>query len=175
MSITSVTSEALQLKLRQLLPSQRGFGTDLSASDTIIPIIDLTASAEGSDVRQDLQTAIAYGNANAFRGRNNTVTIANTTGFHRVLGNVTSYSGGSSIAATVNITDGVTPKQLFEFSLNGPTDVGFSNIFDFVVFLAAGESLTATSNNNNAYIVGSARQIADINGVLVQPIGFTPQ
>ena len=61
MSISSVTSEALQAKLRQLLPSQQGFGTDLSASDTIVPIIDLTASAEGSDVRQDLQTSLAYG------------------------------------------------------------------------------------------------------------------
>ena len=60
MSISTVTSEALQLKLRQLLPSQQGFGTDLSASDTIIPIIDLTEAAEGSDVRETLQTAIAF-------------------------------------------------------------------------------------------------------------------
>lgn len=175
MSISSVTSEALQLKLRQLLPSQQGFGTDLSASDTIIPIIDLTASAEGSDVRQDLQTAIAFGSQTAFRGRNNTVTIANTAGFFRILGNVTSFSGGSSVAATINITDGLSSKQLFEFSLNGPTDVGFSNIFDFNVYLNTGESITATSNNNNAYIVGSSRQIADVNGTLVQPVGFTPQ
>jgi hypothetical protein len=57
MSISTVTSEALQLKLRQLLPSQQGFGTDLSASDTIIPIIDLTAAAEGSDVPEFLQRA----------------------------------------------------------------------------------------------------------------------
>jgi hypothetical protein len=175
MSISSVTSEALQLKLRQLLPSQQGFGTDLSASDTIIPVIDLTASAEGSDVRQDLQTAIAYGSQTAFRARNSTVTIVNVTGFHRIYGNITSFSAGTSVAGTVNITDGATPKQLFEFSLNGPTDVGFSNIFDFVVFLVAGESVTATSNNNNCYIAGSARQIADINGTLVQPVGFTPQ
>ena len=50
MSISTVTSEALQLKLRQLLPSQQGFGTDLSASDTIIPVIDLTRAADRKQV-----------------------------------------------------------------------------------------------------------------------------
>ena len=51
MGISSVTSEALQLKLRQLLPSQQGFGTDLTASNTIVPVIDLTAAAEGSGAK----------------------------------------------------------------------------------------------------------------------------
>ena len=86
MSISSVTSEALQLKLRQLLPSQQGFGTDLSASDTIIPIVDLTASAEGSDVRPDLQNAIAFGSQTAFSANNNTDVIANSPGFYRIFG-----------------------------------------------------------------------------------------
>ena len=75
MSISSVTSEALQLKLRQLLPSQQGFGTDLSASDTIVPIIDLTEAAEGSEVPEFLQTALAYGSQTPFDATNTTTTI----------------------------------------------------------------------------------------------------
>ena len=67
MSISSVTSEALQLKLRQLLPSQQGFGTDLSASDTIIPVIDLTQAAEGSGLPSYLQTALAFSSITPFR------------------------------------------------------------------------------------------------------------
>ena len=47
--ITSVTSEALQRKVRELLPSQRGFGEDLQAQNVIVPIVDLTRSAEGSE------------------------------------------------------------------------------------------------------------------------------
>ena len=70
MPISTVTSEALQLKLRQLLPSQQGFGSDLSASDTIIPIIDLTAAAEGSDVSESLQQALAFGSITAFSENN---------------------------------------------------------------------------------------------------------
>ncbi len=69
MGFSSVTSEALQLKLRQLLPSQQGFGTDLSASDTIVPIIDLTAAAEGSDVSESLQQALNFGGATVFTAK----------------------------------------------------------------------------------------------------------
>ena len=35
--ITPITSEALQAKIRQLLPSQIGFGEDLQAQNVIVP------------------------------------------------------------------------------------------------------------------------------------------
>ena len=80
MSISTVTSEALQLKLRQLLPSQQGFGTDLSASDTIIPVIDLTSAAEGSDVNETLQSALAFGSQTVFAVANTNADQANSPG-----------------------------------------------------------------------------------------------
>ena len=48
-----INSEELESKIRQILPSQggKGAGFDLSASTQIIPIVDLTESAEGSNVR----------------------------------------------------------------------------------------------------------------------------
>ena len=106
MSISSVTSESLQLKLRQLLPSQQGFGTDLSASDTIIPVIDLTAAAEGSDVPIDLQQAIAFGSQTAFSAINATVVIANTAGFYRIMGaaSITGGTGSRSNDFTIILT-----------------------------------------------------------------------
>ena len=56
-----VKSADLEQKVRELLPSQGGLGAgfDLSASTQIIPTIDLTESAEGSNVRADLQTALS--------------------------------------------------------------------------------------------------------------------
>ena len=42
------------------------------------------------------------------------------------------------------------------------------------MFLAAGESLQAQADDASCFIQGSTRQIADINGTLVQPVGFTP-
>lgn len=181
MSISSVTSEALQLKLRQLLPSQQGFGTDLSASDTIIPIIDLTASAEGSDVRQDLQTALAFGSQTAFN-TNTSVTIINSTGFFRIIGTA-SLSANQTVSvnpqrASFDMTDGATVKRIWalECQPQGATDSGIVQIaYDFVVYLNAGESIDAVCKENQTFMAGSTRQIADINGTLVQPVGFTPQ
>jgi len=178
MSISSVTSEALQLKLRQLLPSQQGFGTDLSASDTIIPIIDLTASAEGSDVRPDLQLALAFGSITANAIYNTTSTIINTTGFYRMFGNCSvGGNGGTAGSANISITDGSTSKIMRSwFSVSHATgqDTTQQEPFDIIVYLNAGESVTATSNAQASLNIAT-RQVADTNGTLVQPSGFTPQ
>ena len=57
-----IKSSNLESKVRSLLPSQggQGAGFDLSASTQIVPIVDLTESAEGSNLRQDLQTAVDF-------------------------------------------------------------------------------------------------------------------
>jgi len=177
MSISTVTSEALQLKLRQLLPSQQGFGTDLSASDTIIPIIDLTAAAEGSDVPESLQQALAYGSMTSWETIAGTVTIANTPGFYKIVGAVTfrNRTGGTNSGSFV-LTDGSTPKTIWSAQSSASSLAGLSVVnIEFIVFLAAGESVQVDSAGGNAQLFGSVRQIADINGVLIQPSGFTPQ
>ena len=176
MTISSVTSEALQLKLRQLLPSQQGFGTDLSASDTIVPIIDLTASAEGSDTRQDLQTALAYGSQTTFQASNGTAVIANTTGFWRCTGSAAiKMQGGGNSYVNFIMTDGAAPKTLWTyFVYAGAADTTSPFFYDFIFYLAAGESFEVFSFSTEAEAFGSVRQIADSNGALIQPVGFTP-
>jgi len=168
MSISTVTSEALQLKLRQLLPSQQGFQTDLSASDTIIPIIDLTTAAEGSDVQENLQTALAFGSQDPFAIANATLTtIISTTGFYRVFG-VANATGAGVMNFTMD--DGTSVKNIYLIVSAGQ----MVQNFDFVVFMRAGDSLKATASTATCRLDGSTRQIADINGTLVQPAGFTP-
>jgi hypothetical protein len=176
MSISSVTSEALQLKLRELLPSQQGFGTDLSASDTIIPIIDLTAAAEGSSVGVNLQTALAYGSQTAFDVTNATTDIITTTGFYRIVGCISiKPSSSTNKEASINATDGVTPKKIFHVEISDNNNISNQVIpFDLVVFVNTGESIQAQASSSS-FITGSTRQIADVNGTLVQPVGFTPQ
>jgi len=177
MTTSTVTSEALQLKLRQLLPSQQGFGTDLTASDTIIPIIDLTAAAEGSDVPEYLQTAIAFGSATVFDANNSSVVLANTPGFYRIYGSVTlTASSAGDFEGQITITDGSTTKVVW-----GATDEATSNatghsfLLDFVIFLRVGDSCSAVSSSDRVHMNGSVRQVADSNGTLVQPSGFNPQ
>ena len=64
--IITVNSETLQTLIRDLLPSQNGFGSELQATNVITPIIDLTATAEGSSLDTSLAQAIAFGSNTAF-------------------------------------------------------------------------------------------------------------
>ena len=49
------------------------------------------------------------------------------------------------------------------------TKLGLTANFDFIVFLAAGDSLTAQSGHTTCNIIGCTKQIADINGNLTTP------
>ena len=175
--ITTVTSEALQAELRRLLPSQQGFGEDLQASNVITPIIDLTTAAEGSSTPQFLQTAVAFGSQTVFDVNNATSVIINTAGFYRVLG---TFSGriqsGTNTNLSFSMSDGSTTKKIYGgvYVASG-NEAAWAVAYDFNVFLRSGDSLSAISSSNKASIIGSTRQIADVNGNLVNPVGFTPQ
>jgi len=174
--ITSVTSESLQAKIRELLPSQQGFGEDLQASNVILPTIDLTAAAQGTTTGVNLQTALAFGSQTAFETTNSSVVIANTPGFWRVVGTGSiRAASGSSKNVSLDLSDGLSTKKAWNMFLTaqGGTII-HSEIIDLVFFLQAGDSLTAVAGSE-CQIAGSIRQIADVNGNLVNPVGFTPQ
>ena len=165
----TIKSQQIEDKINQLLPSQGGFqaGVDFSASTMVIPIVDLTETAEGSALRQDLQTSLSLTSVTSFNVNNTTSTLINTTGYFRVFGN---YEGNGLGAVNFDLTDGFTTKTLVRFSSGSGASTAFINEpFDFVVFLEAGDSLTCTSNTGAVIGRGVTRQIADINGNLVNP------
>jgi hypothetical protein len=174
--ITSVTSESLQAQIRTLLPSQEGFGTDLMAQNVIVPIIDLTSAAEGSTTPQNLQTALAFGSQTAFEVNNGSVVVANTPGFYRVVGILTSLSYASAPDGGFEMSDGLSTKKVWGYYLNqSNSNTSITSVsFDLTFFLASGQSLSAVCATPTG-IRGSSRQIADVNGTLINPSGFTPQ
>ena len=176
MQFISITSEALQATVRRLLPSQQGFGEDLQASNVITPIIDLTKSAEGSELPTSLQQAQAFGNQTAFNVQNSSA-VLNNTGFYRVQGIISAFEGSTTGNATVTMSDGLSNKLLYQvenFRLSSSAYVNTTNL-DFIVFLRANDSVTFASSDSSVIFVGSYRQVADVNGNLVVPIGYTPQ
>ena len=175
--LSSVTSESLQATIRRLLPSQQGFGAELAATNVITPIIDLTPSAEGSTIPTSMQQAINFGGATAFNVANATTVIISNTGFYRVFGTAATRVGSPNFTqnASFTMTDGATTKTVWGYEFATSTDNGHVTPFDFIVFLATGESISAVSNNVQTDVIGSTRQIADVNGVLTNPVGFTPQ
>ena len=175
--IISITSEALQSTIRRLLPSQQGFGEDLQASNVVTPIIDLTPSAEGSELPRDLARAIAFGSQTSNSVENATTTLVSTTGFYRVFGN---SALDQTVAARVDnelrISDGLSTKTIWTSNILAfNTSANLHNYFDFVVFLAAGDSLVGHSDGNGARLFVTTRQIADVNGNITNPDGYSPQ
>lgn len=163
-----VKSTSLEDKVRQILPSQGGLGAgfDLSASTQIIPIVDLTESAEGSTLREDLQKSLSFSDITAFSVTNTTSTLVNTTGYYRVFGNCFANNNG---VGSFTLTDGLGSKIITRFSAIGGVDDHESSNFDFIVFLSAGDSLTATSSSANCTLTGCTKQLASIDGELTNP------
>jgi hypothetical protein len=161
------------------LPSQVGFGEDLQATNLIMPVIDLTAAAAGAQTSELLQNALSFGNQTAFLAQNNTQTVANTAGFYRVVGAVTGMNNSAAYeGGYFSITDGLSSKIVWAM-LSFPTSATGANgmiseSFDLVFFLRGGDSLTCTATAVGN-MQGSSRQIADVNGNLTNPVGFTPQ
>jgi hypothetical protein len=163
----TINSSAIESKINQLLPSQGGFepGVDFSASTMVIPIVDLTETAEGSNLRQDLQTSFSLSSTTATFIQNTTTTLINTTGYYRVFGTAT-HTGSGFIQ--LQLSDGVTTKVLLQ--LLGAVGLLDNRLFDFNVFLQAGDSLLGQTNSTDASLQVASRQIADLQGNLVNPI-----
>ena len=171
----TIKSTDIEDKINQLLPSQGGkqAGVDFSASTMVVPVVDLTETAEGGAQREDLQKAFTLVNTISYEVSNTTTTIANTPGFYRVVGNVSARQNTSGVVALIEITDGTTTKILVYnrlLSPDGTTAIQSQAVpYDLMVKLEAGDTLQARSNNASSVVKGIARQIADVSGNLVNP------
>ena len=173
--VKDITSESLEAAYRALTPSQSGFTQDLQASNTIIPVLDLTASAEGTTTPESLQQAMGFAGITYNSIINTTVALANTPGFWRFRGNIGFGTTASASAAQLKITDGISSKNLMNFFAPGVANNYVIQNYDFIVFLRAGDSVSGTSPNASIQISNTYQQVADVSGNLVYPVGYTPQ
>lgn len=172
-----VTSESLEARFRQTFTAQGGaeLVDDLYASGVIVPIVDFTAAAEGSSLRSDLQTAFDRTSTH-IQVAGATNTFVTTTGFWRL--QIACHfvtSSVSGINAQIEILDGLGSTTIWQVLESVGTNElpGITAPTELVVFLKSGESLRATSSAANVTLDVTARQIADINGNLKNPTGFT--
>lgn len=171
--IITVNSEDLQQQIRDLLPSQNGFGSELQASNVITPIIDLTAAAEGSGLPSYLQTALAFGSQTVISVANSTQTIASSAGFYRVVGAASFTPDSTAAKIALILNDGTTDKEVWGGQTRATSTQGttITNL-DLVFFLRAGDSASITSADVESIFLGSVRQLATGDGTLVQPNGY---
>ena len=172
--IITVNSESLQTQIRDLLPSQNGFGSELQATNVITPIIDLTSATGGTGLDTSLAQAMAFGSITAFDVTNTSTTVANTPGWYRILGACSvEIPSGNTEGVEIELSDGVSNKTVWALRQVGVSPDNFvASQFDFIVGLTTGDSLIVTSTNASAIITGSVRQVADSAGNTVNPSGL---
>ena len=166
----TIKSQQIEDKINQLLPSQGGFqpGVDFSASTMVIPIVDLTETAEGSSLRQDLQTAFSHTASDLTTNSSGTVDLVTTTGYYKVLYSFTST--GTPGTGEILINDGASDKKILRlFSVLSGSDYYILPVVgELMVFLEAGDTLRSNVSGSST-LVTTTRQIADIAGNLVNP------
>lgn len=167
--IITVNSESLQTLIRDLLPSQNGFGSELQATNVITPVIDLTASAEGSRLPVSMQQAFDFSTTTA-TADGSTVTLINQTGFWRCFFSLISVSNNNR-DGSVQINDGSSTNTVFE--VTELASVGQIVTFETIIFLPAGHSIELVSGGADLKVRGSCRQVATVDGSLVNPLGFS--
>jgi hypothetical protein len=166
--IKSVVSESLQATIRRLLPSQSGFTEDLQAQNVIVPVIDVTPSAEGSQLPSFLQTAASFAGSTGFAITNATTTLISNPGFYIIRGEI---NCDSSDFATLRIGNGSSRTGLISYQ--GANSGAGIIPFEFVVFLDTDDLVDAQSTGTGSQVAGLHFQIADRYGVLNNPSGFT--
>jgi hypothetical protein len=166
--IIPIVSDALQATIRRLLPSQQGFGEDLQAQNVIVPIIDLTPTAEGSGLPSYLQSAISTDETIATT-ENATDNVATVPGFYRMRYRIVGNS--LSAGATITLTNGVSTTFIAVYS--GAGTIRLEN--ELIVFVRAGYSLQQSSDQAGYVIQSFTTQLADVNGVLSDPAGYQAQ
>jgi len=173
---TPIVSESLQKTFRDNFPSQINSGRDLHVSDVITPIVDFSSSTAIAGLSVDYQQALSYGNAieiSVIGSASQDVT--STPGFYRITGN-SSIAFNNNHEVKIQITDGSTAKILWSMgNLNNTGEARAQNqAVDYIVFVNTGETLQVVTNATNfTAFKGSARQVADISGTLVNPTGYT--
>jgi hypothetical protein len=171
--IITVNSETLQTQIRDLLPSQNGFGSELQASNVITPIIDLTAAAEGSGLPDYLQTALAFGSQTEVSVANSTQSIAATAGFYRIVGAASFTPDSTAAKITLILNDGSTNKEVWGAQTRAVSTQGTTVIdLDLVFWLRAGDEAFMSSADVESIFLGSVRQLALGDGTLVPPNGY---
>jgi len=167
--------EAIEEDLNSNFPSQGQGNPPLyySLSEVVVPTYSINSVAEGSGLGENLQTAWDFSTTH-LQAENNTVTLANVSGFYRCAVQVSYINSASPGIATLAINDGVSDKIIWIVHEIGSSDTNFLNPqYEAIIWLRSGDSLTLKSSRAGVLADGSARQIADANGTLVNPLGFS--
>jgi|SRR6056300_1905044 len=165
--------EAIEEDLNSNFPSQGQGNPPLyySLSEVVVPTYSINSVTEGSGLAENLQTAWDFSTGHNTVS-NATTTVINNTGFWKV--SLNAVLGGTGGVGSMQITDGLSNKTIWRYSSTTTgTNQTDNTLDDQIVFLRTGDSLVVSSNTGDLDIDVWYRQIATLNGTLVNPLGFS--
>ena len=179
MASKPLRSEALEATYRRLFPAQAGFEieTDLLGSDTVVPIIDMTPAAEGTQLATQLQQSLDFTSNSQVFG-NTTVTLQSTPGFYLVRVNAYIDPSIASVLGTIFIDDGTSQTAVYTPGTTPGTGASLTEYLtptSFIVFLRPGDDLKGSTTDASMVFSVVTRQVADLYGNLTTPLGFSFQ
>ena len=173
--------EAIEENLNSNFPSQGQGNPPLyySLSEVVVPTYSINSVAEGSGLPELLQTCWDFSTGNYQNFTSTRTNIITNTGFWLVdltYSGINARAASSRDTASITIFDGATDKAVWAYT-NG---IGSSAREEavlvenkFVVFLRSGDVLRGRCQTNDFSLDIWYRQIADLNGNLVNPLGFS--
>jgi hypothetical protein len=86
---------------------------------------------------------------------------------------VADFIGAGASSARLEITNGITTKKIWDVDFYIGTGAFFGPVrWEGIVFLRSGDTLQGVSGTAIEFLSVSYRQIADVSGNLVNPLGF---
>tara|TARA_E500000178_G_scaffold337455_1_gene376666 strand:+ start:1355 stop:1870 length:516 start_codon:yes stop_codon:yes gene_type:complete len=162
--------EAIEEELNSTFPSQGQGNPPLyySLSEVVVPTYSINEVSSGTTLAENLQTAWDFSTGHQ-QIVNQTVTAINNPGFYKV--DATFTNGGQAAdTTTFTITDGLTSKIVFQQYFDPGTDFSITDT-PYIIFLRSGDSFVVSNTSGVCNVW--YRQIATVNGTLVNPLGFS--
>jgi len=162
--------ENFQRAYRNTFPSQTSSGRDLHVSDVVIPVVDFTPTTSGTSIPFDLLSSLNLNTTKFTITSGVDTTIITNTGFFRCNFN---FQGSAAASGTIAFTnDGGTTRTEVELMECNNTIEYTRFIFNRVGFTTLFATSSVTGSNP---VTVSVTPVADVNGNLLQPNGYSPQ
>lgn len=170
---TPFVSEDFQRAFRNQFPSQVNSGRDLHVSDVVVPVVDFTPTASGASLPNSLQFCRSK-NTNVFQVSTNQsgATVTTSTGFLGI--DILQSGDGGDVDSGVYIDTSASLISQINLKMGSGNATTYGE--QFVVYVPAGSSLLCDLSiaSSGVFTVYST-VLADVNGNLVQPSGYSPQ
>jgi len=173
---TRLTDEALEKRFRDTFRAQGGaeLVDDLYASGVIVPVVDFTAAAEGTGLSAPLQTAWDFTSNFGTQSGAGTTTVISNSGFWKLWVQCEiNFANTVNGSVNIQIFDGTDAKTFMRFTDSQANhNESFTITQETIVFLRADDIMRIASDAGFLTTI-TYRQIATVNGDLVNPAGFT--